>query len=262
MTTLEKKITTINEFITLDKIKGLEIISTHQKTELYWNKYEETCETSFVKIDVKYKESSLFIYLYHGIGYKSSEVKDIAIVTKESLPLEQDLYYENSPSEGKEGYSFEGSELDDIIQDILFEGDNPIVDDNAAFISDLAEELIAIQNVIFNTIVDIDTPNIDKIKEIGEKYLRLANGRLYAVYVSECGRVQKIKFNLTKEEAEKEFIGLANMWYKEDACIDYAEKNLDSKSIGEFTTSDFEGYYQSNSYYMHDDVAAVVMEVM
>ncbi len=140
------------------------------------------------------------------------------------------------------------------------DGAEPLTYDYPEIIYDVAHELEQVDFAIIDMAIALDNPDINSVKELGEKYLKIAGGNMYQVHVVADNELQEIFQNLTKDEAEILYLQKCHEWYEEGGVYAYQKLYVgEDKSMRE---NDFDEYYGSDQYYEAEDNAHVVMEVM
>jgi len=119
-------------------------------------------------------------------------------------------------------------------------GNEPLKCDNGDIVYDIANDLENLDFLIIDERINIKKPNIQSIKELGEKYYKVARGNMYQVHVVVDNELQEIFQNLTKDEAEILYLQKCHEWYKEGGICAYQKIYVDEKSMRE---NDFDEYY-------------------
>lgn len=224
-----------------------------------------------LKINHKLVDKTFYIVVFHGANFYAEE--NTIVIATWNRP------YMNQPVLKVDGISlldnenFDGKEtVAQIVEayECLFfvkhetglytDGAEPLIFENQNIVHDIAEDLENIDFVIVNEKINISSPNISSIKELGEKYFKIARNNMYQVHVVVHNELQEIFQNLTKDEAETLYLQKCHEWYKEGGVCAYQKLYVgEDKSMRE---NDFDEYYGSDQYYESEDNAHVVMEVM
>lgn len=233
---LDKKIAIIEDIFPSELFKEFDIHKVDQVyNSEYSNKYNQLGFTSIIKVETLYKEHKISIVLYHGIGYRSNEYIDNLIVASvddnEATLMDEALYYKKQkPSTPiidalyAELYSF------------YFDGDadqEGICYENPYFIEETAEKLEISEFVLVEMRIPREKPELNSLKDLGEKYFALASGNLYFVSVVAYNEIKFFKANLKKEEADELYVLKANEWLQNDKpfdTIEDVEKYLESSA--------------------------------
>jgi len=276
---LEKKIKILSEYGAIPS--GLEYIRLWQIENAVGNTYDYNGvkyyeETVFnnaqfaLKINHKLVEKPFWIVVFDGANhwYENKQVVmaswEQPIMTTPVFKVEDISLSDNEDFDEKETVAqfveaFEYLFFKKDESGLYSSGNEPLKCDNGDIVYDIANDLENLDFLIIDERINIKKPNIQSIKELGEKYYKVARGNMYQVHVVVDNELQEIFQNLTKDEAEILYLQKCHEWYKEGGICAYQKIYVDEKSMRE---NDFDEYYGSDQYYEAEDNAHVIMEVM
>jgi len=154
---------------------------------IYGNKYSTERECSNIAINLEYKGENLWVVLYYGIGYRDGEAKSKVVVIRDrefqeggdnnpSEILTPSVYYWETPLAITKEQEI-AAELSNILDNHIIQADEnsseALCEENNMFIEDAALTLRDIQNVVFDTKLNVENITLKQIKDI-EKQLERA----------------------------------------------------------------------------------------
>lgn len=285
---LEKKINLLNDASFIPnglnmpiEMKIVDVRATNY--QYYGNKYagsNESYENKAVSIKINHSkmENDFWITVFHGATYRDEDTKCIIATFEPTIDENYNISTPTGTIYKTECMSLNDEKFDGLesINELLFAfkcrlvdgdesglytSDGATFDNNSNVLQEIVDEIIDLSFEIIDEKFSKENPNSKQLKEINEKVLSVASGKLYTVTVVLDSCIKEVHQYLEKEEAENIFVKLCLKYYNENGLDKYSG-NKGCHSYDELSIEELEGYFHSDDWYDVNDLSNVEINVM